>query len=511
MKIQVPRSFALILVLLVLAIAAPAQDVASFEKKITVKKLANGLTVLIMERPEAPVFSFYTRVDAGSAQEVQGITGLAHMFEHMAFKGTDKIGTENYPAEKAALAKVEEAYAAYQKEDLREEGRDPKKVAALEKAWQDAVDAAEQYVKVNEFGEIIESQGGVGLNASTDLDETNYQYSFPQNRFELWAYLESERFLHPVMREFYKERDVVMEERRMRTDSQPQGRLIEQFLATAYLAHPYGRPTVGWPSDLRAFSATDAIKFFRTYYVPANMVIAVVGDVKAATALPIIEKYFGRLPAAPVPEPLRTQEPPQHALREVILRDASQPVYIEGYHRPNFRDPDDAVYDVLSDLLSKGRTSRLYRSLVRDKQIAIEAAGGSFPGNKYPSLFYFFARPSHDHTARDMAGPIHEEIEKLKSKDVSDEELQSIKTRAKADLIRGLNENQGLASQLAEYQAYYGDWRELFGQLNRIDAVTKADIRRVANKTFTEDNRTVGMIVSAKASETTQSEKGAQQ
>jgi predicted Zn-dependent peptidase len=168
------------------------------------------------------------------------------------------------------------------------------------------------------------------------------------------------------------------------------------------------------------------------------------------------------------------------------------------------------VYDVLSDLLSKGRTSRLYRSLVRDKQIAIEAAGGSFPGNKYPSLFYFFARPSHDHTARDMAGPIHQEIEKLKTKDVSDEELQSIKTRAKADLIRGLNENQGLAYQLAEYQAYYGDWRELFRQLNRIDAVTKADIRRVANKTFTEDNRTVGMIETAKASETTQSEKWAQ-
>jgi predicted Zn-dependent peptidase len=511
MKIQVPRSFALFLVLLILAIAAPAQDVASFEKKITVKKLANGLTVLIMERPEAPVFSFYTRVDAGSAQEVQGITGLAHMFEHMAFKGTDKIGTENYPAEKAALAKVEEAYADYLKEDLKETGRDPKKVAELEKVWQDAVAAANQYVVVNEFGEIVEREGGVGLNASTDLDETNYQCSYPQNRLELWAYLESERFLHPVMREFYKERDVVMEERRMRTDSQPQGRLLEQFLAAAYVAHPYGRPTVGWPSDLRTFSATDAINFFHKYYVPANMVIAVVGDVKAATALPIIEKYFGRLPAAPLPEPLRTQEPPQHAMRQVIIRDPSQPIYIEGYHRPDFRDPDDAVYDVLSDLLSKGRTSRLFRSLVRDKQVAIDAAGGSFPGNKYPSLFYFYARPSHDHTARDMAGPIHEEIDKLKTHDVTDEELQSIKTRAKADLIRGLNDNQGLAIQLGEYQAYYGDWRELFHQLNRIDAVTKADIRRVATKTFTEDNRTVGMIETATAAPAAQAEKGAQQ
>src|ERR1051325_2347292 len=170
-----------------------AQDIASFEKRITVKKLPNGLTIVLMEHPEAPVFSFYTRVDAGSVQEGPGITGLAHMFEHMAFKGTHEIGTTNWPAEKVALEKVETAYAAYLHERLKEVGRDEKKVAELEKAWQEAVTAAEQYVVPNEFGEIVESQGGVGLNASTDRDETTYFYSFPQNRLELWAYLESER------------------------------------------------------------------------------------------------------------------------------------------------------------------------------------------------------------------------------------------------------------------------------------------------------------------------------
>jgi predicted Zn-dependent peptidase len=494
MKTRFTRFFALFVLSFLIIPLAPAQDIASFEKQITVKKLANGLTVLIMERPEAPVFSFYTHVDAGSAQEVNGITGLAHMFEHMAFKGTDKIGTTNYPAEKAALARVERAYAVYQAEDQKETGRDPKKVAELEQQWQKTVDDAEQYVNLNEFGEIVESQGGVGLNAQTDFDETAYQYSMPENRLELWAYLESERFLHPVMREFYKERDVVTEERRMRVDSSPQGRLLEQFLGTAFIAHPYGRPTVGWPSDLHAFSATDAINFFHKYYVPGNMVVAVVGDIKAATAPPIIEKYFGRLPATPVPEPLRTKEPEQHELREVVLTDRSQPLYIEGYHRPGFRDPDDAVYDVLSDLMSKGRTSRLYRSLVRDKQIALAAQGGSFPGSKYPSLFYFFAVPAPGHTAREMAGPIHDEIEKLKTRDVSDEELQSIKTRAKADLIRSLGDNMGLATELADYQAYYGDWRELFRQIDRINSVSKADIRRVANQIFRETNRTVGMI-----------------
>lgn len=485
---------AFICLFLLAATALCAQDITSFEKRITVKKLANGLTVIIMERPEAPVFSFYTRVNAGSAQEVPGITGLAHMFEHMAFKGTHEIGTTNWPAEKVALEKVEQAYAAYQHENEKEFGRDAKKVAELEKAWQDATAKAEEYVIPNQFGEIVESQGGVDMNANTERDETIYYYSFPENRLELWAYLESERFLQPVMREFYKERDVVYEERRMSVESSPQGRLIEQFLAAAYQAHPYGWPTLGWPSDLRSFSATDAMNFFHKYYVPANIVVTVVGDLKAATAMPVLEKYFGRLPAGPAPEPLRTKEPPQDALRTIVIHDPSQPLYIEGYHRPDERDPDDAVYDVMSDLLSKGRTSRLYRSLVRDKRIALAAQGGSFPGGKYPTLFYFFAVPTQGHTAEEMAKPIHDEIERLKTQDVSDEELESIKTRAKADLIRGLGNNQGLAVQLGEYQGIYGDWRELFHQIDEIDKVTKADIRRVANKTFSETNRTVGVI-----------------
>ena len=242
------------------------------------------------------------------------------------------------------------------------------------------------------------------------------------------------------------------------------------------MAHPYGRPVVGWPSDLKAFSATDAKNFFHKYYVPANMTVAVVGDVKGATAMPMHREILRTHTRRAGTEPLRTKEPPQRALREVVLHDKSQPLYIEGYHRPNFRDPDDAVYDVLSDLLSKGRTSRLYRSLVRDKQIALAAQGGSYPGNKYPSLFLFLCRAQPGTLGREMAAPIHEEIEKLKTQDVSDDELQSVKTRAKADLIRGLGDNQGLASQLGEYQAMYGDWRELFRQIERIDKVSAKPI-----------------------------------
>jgi len=482
---------------LLLIVAAPmwAQDLASFEKRVTVRKLDNGLTLIVLERPEAPVFSYATVVNVGSAQEVPGITGLAHMFEHMAFKGSESVGTTNYEAEKAALQKVESTYAAYDLERRRVVGRDDAKVAQHEKAWKEAIDEAQKYVVPNEFSKIIDQAGGVGMNAFTRSDETVYFYSLPANRFELWAYLDSERFLHPVFREFYKERDVVTEERRMRTESSPIGRVVEEFLSTAFSAHPYGFPVVGWPSDLKTFSATDAAAFFKKYYVPSNMVVAVVGDVKASEVIPIMEKYFGRLPKAPAPEPLRTVEPTQKAERTVVLHEKSQPVYLEGYHRPAVTDPDDAVYDVIETLLSAGRTSHLYRSLVRDKKIAAAAQGfNGFPGAKYPSLFTFFAITTPGHTPPEITAAIQQEIDKLKNEDVSADELQSVKTRVKAGLLRQLDNNSGLALQLALAQTELGDWRELFRQIDRIDKVTAADVRRVANQTFTLNNRTIAYI-----------------
>lgn len=499
MRYLTKRLLPVLVATLLVGAGAFAQDLASFEKRITTKVLDNGLTVIVLERPEAPVFSFFTHVNAGGAQEVPGITGLAHMFEHMAFKGTDTIGTTDFAAETAALAKVEETYVAYDAERRKPVGSDAKKVAELEKAWKDAIAAADAFVKPNEFDEILEREGAAGVNAFTNSDETGYFYSLPSNRVELWAYLESERFLKPVMREFYKERDVVMEERRMRTESNPIGRLVEQFLTTAFTAHPYGQPVVGWPSDLQSFSASDAKQFYAKYYVPANMTMAVVGDLKAKDVFPVIEKYFNRIPKSPRPEPLRTMEPKQFAERVVVLKDASQPFYIEGYQKPNALHPDDAVYSVISDIMSNGRTSRLYRSLVRDKKIAAGAAGfNGFPGDKYTNLFAFFAIPTPGHTAEEMQAAIRAEIEKIRTEDVPADELKMVKTRAKADLIRRLDSNGGLAMQLSMAQARYGDWRQLFRQVDDIEKVTAADIKRVASEAFVESNRTVGMIESTK-------------
>lgn len=477
------------------SVSLRAQDLASFEKRTTVKVLPNGLTLIICERPEAPVFSYYTLVDAGSADDPQGQSGLAHMFEHIAFKGTDQIGTTNWAAEKVALEKVEETYGAYDAEYRKRVGRDPAKLEQLKKAFDDARDQAEKYVVPNEFAQLAEENGAVGLNASTGEDSTQYFWNMPSNRLELWAYMESGRIGHPVAREFYKERDVVQEERRMRIDSNPIGGMIEQFLATAYVAHPYGRSGVGWESEISQVTATEADAFHKKYYVPSNIVIAVVGDVKASETMPVLEKYFSTIQAGPKPEPMTTVEPKQFAEKFVTIREASQPFYIEGYHRPDYRDPDNSVYDAITDIFSNGRTARLYKTLVRDQRIAAEAEGFSgFPGEKYPGLFAFYAVPVPGHTPDEMREAIHKEIDRLKKDDVTDEELKTFKTRARADLLHGLADNEGLAHQMAEYQTRYGDWRQLFRELEDIDKVTKADVRRVANKVFIESNRTAARI-----------------
>jgi len=473
-----------------------AQDLASFEKRLTELRLPNGLTFLIYERPEAPVVSFFTYVDVGAAQEVPGITGLAHMFEHMAFKGTSVIGTTNFALEKPALAKVDQAYHAYDQERRRIGSPDAAKLSALEKTWKAAQEEADQFLVKNEFGEIIDREGGVGLNAGTTSDSTVYFYSLPANKLELWAYLESERFLDPVFREFYKERDVVMEERRLRTESQPIGRLLEQFTSVAFTAHPYKQPVVGYMSDLLAFSREDAEAFHHTYYVPSNIVIAIVGDVKAAETIPVLKRYFERVPGGPQPPPLRTIEPAQIAEREVRLPDKSQPIYLEGYHKPAATDPEDAVYDAISDLLSNGRTARLYRSLVRDQKIAVQAgAFPGLPGTKYPNLMTFYAVPTPGHSNEEVQKALREQIEKLKQEPVGEDELKMVKTRAKADLIRGLASNSGIAQALAQHQALYGDWRETFKSVDKIDKVTKEDIQRIARRAFIPANRTVAMIV----------------
>jgi predicted Zn-dependent peptidase len=469
-----------------------AQSLQEFEKKVTEFALPNGMRFLIIERHEAPVVSFHTYVNVGSVDDPSGESGIAHMFEHMAFKGTPTIGTKNWPKEKAALAAIEVVYDKLDQEKNKGYRADPKKIEALQAQVKDAIATADSFVEENEYDRIVESNGGVGMNAGTGEDSTNYFYSFPENRIELWFYLESERFLHPVFREFYKERDVVREERRMRVESSPQGKLVEALLATAIEAHPYRVMPGGWASDIDNFRANEAELFYKKYYTPGNITIGIAGDVNPVEAKRMAEKYFGRLPKAPLPPMVRTVEPKQEGAKRVAVESPAQPFLAIAYKRPSQYDPDDAALDVLSDILSGGRTGLIYKELVRDKKIALGAGSqDTFPSGKYPSLFLFYIIPSTGHSMEENEKALYGIIEHVKKDKVDDATIARVRIKLRAGLIRKLDSNSGLASELCDYSANFGDWRKLFTQLQEYDKVTADDVQRVAQKYLIENTRTV--------------------
>ena len=480
------------LLLLLLPGLLCAQSLQDFEKKVTSFTLPNGLQFLVIERHDAPVVSFHTYVNAGAVDDPGGSTGLAHMFEHMAFKGTPQIGSKNWLKEKAALDAIEKIYDRLEAERNKGFRADKAKVSQLEAQLKDAIATADSFVESNEYDRIVESNGGVGMNAGTSEDATQYFYSFPSNRLELWFLMESERFLRPVLREFYKERDVVREERRMRVESSPQGMLIEALLATAYAAHPYHNFAGGWASDIESFRRADAEAFFKKYYVPGNMVISIAGDVNAAQAKTLATKYFGRIPAGPTPPLVRTVEPAQNGEKRVKVASPAQPFLVAGYKRPDDMSPDAPALDVLAEILSGGRTSIMYREMVRDKQTALAAeALSSYPGSKYPSLFILFAVPNSGRKLEDLEKEMYDIIERVKTGPIDPAALQRVKTKLRAGLIQSLDDNSGLADTLATYQARYGDWRKVFTELEDYNKVTAADVQRVAKQYLVETGRTV--------------------
>ena len=485
-------------VFLALPALLAAQSLQEFEKKVTEFTIGNGMHFIVVERHGAPVVSFNSYVNAGSVDDPSGETGIAHMFEHMAFKGTETIGTKNYPAEKKALDEVERIYDRLDAE--RNKGRlaDTKKEDAIEAELKTAMDKANSFVEPNEYDRIVEENGGTGMNAGTGEDSTNYFYSFPSNRLELWFLLESQRFLDPVFREFYKERSVVREERRMRVESEPQGRLVEMMLATAFAAHPYKNMPGGWASDIDNFRLTEAVKFYKKYYVPSNITIGIVGDVNPVECKRLADKYFSLIPAGPTPPRVRTIEPKQLGEKRVEVESPSQPFLIVGYKRPDQNDKDDPVFDVLSEILSSGRTGLLYQEMVRDKKIALGAfAQSNFPGGKYPSLYLFYVVPGRGHSAAECEKELYAVIDKLKTETVDEATMKRVRTKVRADVIRQLDSNSGLASELTSYYVNYGDWRKLFTGLDDFNKVTADDVKRVAREYFIPETRTVAYTIPA--------------
>ena len=488
------RSLPRLCALLLPALCA-AQNLQEFEKKVTEFTLPNGLHFIVVERHEAPVVSFHTYVNAGAVDDPSGATGIAHMFEHMAFKGTEKIGSRNWPEEKKAIEAVEQGYDRLEAERNKGVKAEPQRIATLEAQLKVLIDRSNGFVEPNLYPRIIEENGGAGLNAQTGEDSTEYYYSLPSNRLELWFLLESQRFIQPVFREFYKERDVVMEEYRMRVESDPQGKLATGFQATAFEAHSYRNPPSGWPSDIQNLRRRDAWAFFQKYYVPGNINMAVVGDINPAEARRLADKYFTAIPARPLPPLLHTKEPPQDGPKSVHIESPSQPLVIVGFKRPDLYDKDDPVFDIISGVLSSGRTGLLYKELVRDKRIALQAvADDTFPGSKYPNLFLFFLVPSMGHNAGENEQALLDLLDRFKSQKVDAQTLERVKTKTRAGLIRRLDSNAGLASLLTNYYGAYGNWRKLFTGLDDINRVTAADVQRVAQRYFVTQARTVAVL-----------------
>lgn len=492
--------------LLLGALPALAGSFLDLERQVKEFTLDNGMHFLVLERRDVPVFSFNTYVDVGSVNEVQGITGIAHLLEHMAFKGTPLIGTKDHKAELKAMAAEDAAFAALREERLKGAQADSARLIELEKAFTAAKDAARAFVVPNEFGQIVENNGGAGLNASTSADATNYFYSFPSNRLEIWAYLEGSRMAQPVLREFYTEKEgPVMEERRMRTDNNPVGMLFEQFQNLAFMAHPYRHSTIGYMSDLENISRADCQRFYEANYVGNAMTVAVVGDVRYDEVVRLVKKHFGQVAGPVAREPLKTVEPPQKGEKRLVIEHTAQPFIFMGFHRGGINDPDDYVYDALADVLGRGRTSRMYETVVKKDKLAVMAGcGSSLPGTKYPNLFFVYGVPAKDVGPEQVEAALLAQIDKLVEDGVTEDELAGVKRRARADFVRGLRSNQGLARELTYYQAQTGDWRNLFRQVERIDAVTIDDLRRVAASLFRPANRTVAYIKTAEADKVAQ-------
>ena len=469
---------------------------ATLEERVVEHRLANGITLILMERHQAPIVAVNLTYRVGGVHEHNGITGVAHLYEHMAFKGSRTIGVTDAAKEQPVLEELDRLAEAITAEKARGPAVDPTRLAALRKQFAEVEAKADGFVVPSELATLYQRHGGVGLNATTGKDLTRYFLSFPANRLPLWAAVESDRMANGVLREFYKEKAVVLEERRQRTDNSPSGRLHEAFSATAFQAHPYGLPVIGWPSDLDGLSKAQTEAFFQTYYGPANAVLTIVGDINPKRVIDLVEQTFGRIPTRPPSPPVLTIEPPYAGERRVEVEYAAEPQVLIGFHKPGTDHPDDEVFDVIESLLSDGRTSRLYKRLVQDKQLAgAVSASSDYPGAQYPNLFVIGATPRAPHTTAEIEPAVYEELDRLKKEPVTPRELEKILNQIDAGEVRSLRSNSGMASRLGYFQAIGGDWRETFKRRDRIAKVSPADIQRVAARYFTKSNRVVATLV----------------
>jgi predicted Zn-dependent peptidase len=496
--------------MLSVVVAAESALEASDIAKVPVEsfELANGMRFLMVRRPELTTVSAGWVAHVGSSNERPGITGLSHFFEHMMFKGTRTIGTTDISRDLQILDQQEtiqdqmraiyrnqrERYRLGEIDDPYDPAARPPELVELQKKFDALTEEQRKLMVKEEFDKIYTGLGASGMNAFTNEDETVYFITVPANKLELWFWMESDRLLSPVFREFYSERDVVHEERRLRTESTPTGKFDELFDAMFWESHPYTWPVVGWPSDLRSYSMAQAKDYFATYYAPNNVTAALVGNFDPAEARTLAERYFGRLKPSPPPPDVVTQEMEPLAEKRMVATCDCQPQVELRYHTVPFRHRDSYAIELLAGILN-GRSGRLYHSLVLDRGIASDA-GASQDSRKLEGLFVLSAEAKGDATPENLETALLEEIRKVQEEPITDRELEKVKNQVTASSYRRLASGFYLLIQLLVYDGL-GDWRYINEWADRTLAVTSDDVKRVARKYFEPETRTVGLYYRA--------------
>ena len=467
------------------------------------KTLSNGMRLLMVERHDKPTIAVGWVAHVGSANERPGITGIAHLFEHMMFKGTSTIGTRDIKRDRELNDAQDRLRTEIRKEDslLRAKQQrgeiadmtDPKVRSAhhqqLVESFEKLVKEQQELLVKDEFSKVYSQAGGVNLNAFTNTDVTTYIQTIPSNKLELWTWMESDRLRDPVFREFYKERDVVFEERRMRTESTPTGKFEEAFEAMTWTAHPYHWPTIGWASDVASITREQANEFFATFYAPNNITAVLVGDFKADEAAALCERYFGRIPANPkgVPEVI-TLEPKQIAEKRMYAEADTTPSVEIAWKGVASGHADQYALDLLGEILN-GRSGRLYKALVLDKKLATNVRAAN-QDRKYAGIFAMEGTVSGEHKPEEVEKAIYAELEKIQKEGVTAQELQKVKNQAQANTFRRLEDNFFLMIQLAVADAITG-YKEFLESPKKTEAVTAADVQRVAKEYLVKESRNV--------------------
>ena len=499
---RVTRRLLLLLLACALAWAGPA---AAQEVEVIEHRLDNGLTLLLVPRPGDPNVAAGWVAKVGSVYERPGITGVAHLFEHMMFKGTHAIGTQNIEQDlqiieqldalrveiQAAEAELDRRYQLGEIDDAGDPAVRSSHHQELLERFEALLARQSDLLIKEDFSRVYTAEGASGMNAGTSYDFTIYFINVPANKLELWFWMESDRLANPVFREFYAERSVVHEERRLRTDSTPIGKFQEQFEAMFWQSSPYGWPVVGWPSDLEGITRDEALTFFDTYYAPNNLAAALVGDFDPDEAIALADRYFVRLArGARSPLEPRTREMPQLAEKRMVAYADTNPQVVVRYHSVRDGHVDEPALVVLGQLLS-GRTGRLYKALVEEQEVATGASGGQ-AGYQFEGMFELRGTARQGRTPEEVEEAIYAELERLKNEPVGERELQKVKNQNAAGTFRDLQSNFGLMMQLLIREANRG-WEHINTDPALYAAVTAGDVMRVANTYFTPETRAVAV------------------